>query len=455
VKALRKTAEFAEFTPSLAAEYLAKYHYEHQRNLHDWHAVGVLAQAMRREWFRDGTVIELAICGGCETCNSGREALIDGMHTLHAIVHCSLSQELLVLRRWVGSCTDIRMAYATHGRGLGRSPSEILKALGVAEQFGLNDHDLDLFYAAIALVIGDFRAVSVRSNAAIAKDVLFRAGRMQEWLAAAMAFLELTRSGFVEADALVQRKLRYQSVMAVGLATYMDAPEEAALFRPAIVRDRGKSGSAVKAAVHYLVGLVNRGSPLNRVRNLATCWNFFYDDRELAEARASFSGMVGITLKGTRFHARHVQRQPPRRHLTGCSRCGRDGHSRQQGPCGDHHWLTSPQHLGDIGELAASIETEGLLEPIGITEAGRLVFGQRRVEAFKCLGRAEIPARIVNVTSITAGEYHENEMRKDFTPSERAAILETIKRKAERRPNGNSEDLPSFPEAAKISWLRQ
>jgi hypothetical protein len=317
MKALRKTAEFADFTPSAATDYLAKYHYEHQRNLHDWHAVGVLAEAMRQGWFRDGTVIELAICEGCETCKNGRVVLIDGLHTLTAIVHSGLPQELLVARRWVGSCSDIRMAYATHGRGLARSPSEILKALGLAEQFGMNDNDLDLFYAGIALVIGDFRSVSVHNDAAIAKDVLFRAGRMREWLPAAMSFLELTWRGFAEADPLVQRKLRYQSVMAVGLATYMDAPEEAGVFWPAIARDRGKSGSAVKAAVHYLVGLVNKGSPLNRVRNLATCWNAFCDDRDLAEARPSFGGMVGITLKGTRFHARQIRRTVPRRPVVG------------------------------------------------------------------------------------------------------------------------------------------
>jgi hypothetical protein len=35
---------------------------------------------------------------------------------------------------------------------------------------------------------------------------------------------------------------------------------------------------------------------------------------------------------------------------------------------------------------------------------------------------------VVPVSSIAAGEYAENEMRKEFTPSERVAILETIER---------------------------
>jgi len=84
--------------------------------------------------------------------------------------------------------------------------------------------------------------------------------------------------------------------------------------------------------------------------------------------------------------------------------------------------------LGDIAALAESIKTEGLLQPIGVTEGNDLVFGYRRLCACRDhLGWTEIDARIVKVTSIVAGEYAENEVRKDFTVSERVAILETIK----------------------------
>lgn len=79
--------------------------------------------------------------------------------------------------------------------------------------------------------------------------------------------------------------------------------------------------------------------------------------------------------------------------------------------------------LGEIEALAESIATEGLLQPIGITEENVLVFGERRLRAFQDVLRREmIPARVVHVRSITAGEYAENEIRKDFTASERVAI---------------------------------
>jgi len=82
--------------------------------------------------------------------------------------------------------------------------------------------------------------------------------------------------------------------------------------------------------------------------------------------------------------------------------------------------------MGDLQVLADSINEQGLLQAIGVTEDNELVFGQRRVEAFKLLGMDEIEARIVNVTSMLEGELTENEVRKQFSIEERVAIGEAL-----------------------------
>jgi hypothetical protein len=83
--------------------------------------------------------------------------------------------------------------------------------------------------------------------------------------------------------------------------------------------------------------------------------------------------------------------------------------------------------MGDLDALAASIVQEGLLQPIGITEENILVFGERRLLAIRdVLKRPSIAARVVRVSSILAGEFAENEVRKNFTPSERVAIGKAI-----------------------------
>lgn len=106
------------------------------------------------------------------------------------------------------------------------------------------------------------------------------------------------------------------------------------------------------------------------------------------------------------------------------------------------------QDFGDLQALADSIEEIGLLQPIGITDDYQLVFGERRLRAFQLLNQEKIPAWIIDIESIVEGEYHENEIRKDFNRSERVAIGETIEKQlGERRGRPNIKEIQeNFPE---------
>jgi len=85
--------------------------------------------------------------------------------------------------------------------------------------------------------------------------------------------------------------------------------------------------------------------------------------------------------------------------------------------------------FGDLQVLADSIKELGLLQPICISGGYTLIAGERRIRAHKLLGLDSIEARIVHLENIVSGEYAENEVRKDFTVSERVAILEAIDKK--------------------------
>jgi ParB family chromosome partitioning protein len=99
--------------------------------------------------------------------------------------------------------------------------------------------------------------------------------------------------------------------------------------------------------------------------------------------------------------------------------------------------------MGDLEALAVSIATEGLLQPI-ITDENVLVFGERRLLAVRdILKHATIAARVVQGSSIVAGGYAENEIRKDFTPSERAAIGEAVAQQISGRQGQRTDrELP-------------
>lgn len=105
--------------------------------------------------------------------------------------------------------------------------------------------------------------------------------------------------------------------------------------------------------------------------------------------------------------------------------------------------------FGDIPALARSIEDIGLLQPIGIDSGYRLVFGERRLRAFAHLGRDTIPARFVNLDSLLKGEYAENELRKDFTPSERVEIGRALEGELQGRQlanlKQNATEVENFP----------
>jgi len=105
--------------------------------------------------------------------------------------------------------------------------------------------------------------------------------------------------------------------------------------------------------------------------------------------------------------------------------------------------------FGNIEELAADINQNGLINPIVITPDNQLIAGERRLRAHRFLNRAEVPVRIMEISDYEHQlrlEISENEHRKEFTFSERiewAKRLEEVERlKAKERMAGKE----SFPD---------
>ena len=120
------------------------------------------------------------------------------------------------------------------------------------------------------------------------------------------------------------------------------------------------------------------------------------------------------------------------------------------------------RELGDVASLARSIEQNTLLHPIVIRADGRLIAGERRLEAYKLLGRAEIPATVVDLKEIVRGELAENADRLNFQPSEIDAIrraLEPIEKAAAkermRRRREVCESFAPFPRERQDRRLRR
>lgn len=116
--------------------------------------------------------------------------------------------------------------------------------------------------------------------------------------------------------------------------------------------------------------------------------------------------------------------------------------------------------LGDIESLARSIEEVGLLHPIVVDPKGNLIAGERRLEAFRLLGRSDVPVTVAPISEIARGEAAENFERKDFTPSEAVAIKRAlepeIKEAARERQSMAGGSAPGkLPEATPRGETRE
>jgi ParB family chromosome partitioning protein len=121
--------------------------------------------------------------------------------------------------------------------------------------------------------------------------------------------------------------------------------------------------------------------------------------------------------------------------------------------------------LGDIDGLAASIEELGLLHPIVVTPLGELIAGARRLAACTQLGWTSIPVTVVDLDEIVRGEMAENVSRKEFTPSEIAAVAARMRPLEERaarerqreagRLVGSGVAAGKFPEASTAGRVRE
>lgn len=105
--------------------------------------------------------------------------------------------------------------------------------------------------------------------------------------------------------------------------------------------------------------------------------------------------------------------------------------------------------MGDLAALAASIQQHGLIHPPAIASDGTLIAGHRRILACQQLGMTEIDVRVIDVADLLTAERDENQVRKDFTPSEAVAVARAIEAQLKEASKARRSA------GAKARWARQ
>lgn len=106
--------------------------------------------------------------------------------------------------------------------------------------------------------------------------------------------------------------------------------------------------------------------------------------------------------------------------------------------------------FGDIKELAEDIKENGLINPPVINKEYVLLAGERRVRACKSLGWKQIEVRMMDTGDAEHElniEISENEVRKDFSKSERAEYMKRLLRIEQAKAKERMLDpMENFPE---------
>jgi ParB family chromosome partitioning protein len=88
------------------------------------------------------------------------------------------------------------------------------------------------------------------------------------------------------------------------------------------------------------------------------------------------------------------------------------------------------REMGDLDALSDSIRSIGLLQPIVVTPTGRLIAGERRLEACRLLGMQTIMCCVAEsleeAYAPMLAEIQENTCRKSFSPSEAVSAAQDL-----------------------------
>lgn len=114
--------------------------------------------------------------------------------------------------------------------------------------------------------------------------------------------------------------------------------------------------------------------------------------------------------------------------------------------------------LGDLSGLSRSMLKVGVLNPILVTKDGRLICGERRLQAAREAEMSTVPCRVLNISELLQAEHDENFHRKELSDSEKVELAQAIEAElGERRgrvnPNNHEETrgLESAEIAAKAA----
>lgn len=286
-------SELRTVTPQMADEWLNHSNYDRQRKRAEWH-VRRLAREIERGRFVAGTQIHFGVL-------DGNLKLLNGQHTLAAIVRSGIPTPLQILQTPVRDEKELGELYGRHDRHRSRTSSDAFYGMGLAQDIGLSDKETNAFAPALKYVLNDFRRAIVTDGKEFATSLDCLAEHMTLWSAYAREYFGYVR----EAGPGLKGPFRRAPAVAIALVTIKHQPAKAIDFWAVAAADDGlHKDDPRKALVNWLLSHSSQvGDPITYMRNIASAWNKFYQNGTLQFLRPGELGKMGITIRGTPYKA--------------------------------------------------------------------------------------------------------------------------------------------------------
>lgn len=269
----RYTAGSVMVTPSLANHWINNYRYAGQRDIKP-HRVADLAQKMRNGEFTHGSVA-FAVC-------DGEQHLVNGQHTLMAIIESKASIPTTVEHIPADTMHDVAVLYGTFDVQAKRSVSDQLSPFGLTEQLGLTRSQIDTLRGSVLFIHFNFSDKDRNKSYPLmtAEKV---APMIERWADAAKLYFAIAK----KIPARSRRSAQRSGVLSVILCTLCNRDplvtvKASAFWSRVLTMDNLKRGTTPHTLGAYLDETVgNNMKPDELARKVAHAWNAFYLNRNI------------------------------------------------------------------------------------------------------------------------------------------------------------------------------
>lgn len=256
--------------------------------------VAFLAEEMRRGHFEPTALIALAQ-------HNGHAAIVNGNHTLRAIVASGVTLDLPIETYRVETAQEVRDLYAAFDIGRKRIRSDSFRAydaltvLGIA---GITPADVNALASAVQFIAQDFDIQKGHKHKMGSRDLL---ALMRPWAASYGALLGIV--GKRDYKEWYSRVAKRRAVCAVALFTMRYQPERAARFWSSIALGNVTPKSPTLRLRDYLLttNVMGGGKTANQQENVtrmarvvAYYWNKYYEGKQVGALRVDEKAPVLI-----------------------------------------------------------------------------------------------------------------------------------------------------------------